>query len=167
MNMDSSYKAVIGTVFAYCRDLDDPDKACFYQKPWQQHCWVIDQKGRIHDPAIRNLSIWAERSGCELLSPVEEMKAVEVDYSKQRASAAISQLVTAPLNRQVSEPLVYFPGYVVRVPNGLQELPLDQLEVWAKAAIASVENGGFALQQLSDCLLHTFTRIAVLEAAWS
>ena len=140
------WKIILGSVLLYCQDDLQESAPSYWQRPWVQHAWLIDENGKIHDPAIRNLEFWAEAAACTLPCPVEDMKAIIIKRDENQKEN-LSKLINSPFNQKPAHELAYLPGLIFTQSIDTTKMTDVELNAWGGAASFSEKKGGLNEQQ--------------------
>lgn len=144
-------KVMIGTVVVWCQDELARHRPWYFQKPWHWHCWLVDDAGVIHDPAIHNLGTWAAASQCTLPNH-HQLWAKELPNA---SDADVSALVGWSFNDWPTfGEVIYLPGVIYecnRAPYS-SVFTYERVETWASVAELAVQWQGFTPKEFTAAL---------------
>lgn len=138
---------MLGSVMAWCQDDRVKGQPSYWQRPWCQHCWLIDEDGSIVDPAIRNLQHWADNSDITLPCAVDEMTATVIPWDVSTIKETVHELINCKFNATPDHQLVYLPGAIFGMSHDIQDQGKHFYRVWGSAAMTCANNGGLDRNQ--------------------
>ena len=150
--MRPQLKIMIGSLMAWCQDDRLPNAPSYWQRPWVQHCWLVDEDGQVIDPALRNLQTWADATEITLPCSVEDMTATVVPWDVDTIQGTVHELINCKFNDTPEHPLIYLPGAIFGQSTDLEDYGRHFFGVWSGAAGVTATRGGLSRDHLEKML---------------